>query len=235
MKLVEMPLDEIEEAAYNPRVKLEPGMPQFERLKKSIQSFGQVDPLVWNERSKRLVGGRQRLTVMRHMGEKTGWFTVVDLDEDREKALNLALNNPNLQSEFDADKLIAMAATMPLEMLQLGGFDDSMELQEMVRRAELSQATSFLTEFMTGTDEGIDAVERPREIDLKEEHPHRTGPQMFEVPLIFTAEQRAIYYQALDRAKRYYRTDNSYEALVHVLGEFNTRWEQEHVQEGVDP
>ena len=50
MEIREMPLEQLHTADYNPRVALEPGAPEFERLKNSIETFGEVAPIVWNQR-----------------------------------------------------------------------------------------------------------------------------------------------------------------------------------------
>ena len=49
-------------------------------------------PLIWNEATGRLVGGHQRLTVLKDMGMDTVEVSVVRPDEAHEKALNIALN-----------------------------------------------------------------------------------------------------------------------------------------------
>lgn len=41
-------LSELNEAVYNPRVKLKPGMEEYEALKKSITTFGYIDLIVVN-------------------------------------------------------------------------------------------------------------------------------------------------------------------------------------------
>ena len=50
MEIREMPLEQLHTADYNPRVALEPGDPEFERLTNSIETFGEVAPIVWNQR-----------------------------------------------------------------------------------------------------------------------------------------------------------------------------------------
>ena len=92
MRLEKVELDKLKEAAYNPRVKLEPGMDEYEKLRKSIETFGDVEPIVWNQRTGNVVGGHQRLQVLRDLGEKEATVSVVDMDEMAEKRLNLALN-----------------------------------------------------------------------------------------------------------------------------------------------
>src|SRR4051812_6744984 len=103
VEIVRMRLDEITPATYNPRVELKPGDPDFEKLKASIQEFGLVDPLVINKTTGNLVGGHQRLAVMRHLKYEEADVSIVELDPAREKALNLALNK--VQGDWDLRKL----------------------------------------------------------------------------------------------------------------------------------
>ena len=63
-------------AAYNPRRKLKPGDKDYEKLKRSIEEFGFVEPVVWNQATGHVVGGHQRLQVLLDMGETglTAWW-----------------------------------------------------------------------------------------------------------------------------------------------------------------
>lgn len=65
MELRRIELGKLKEAAYNPRVALKPGDAEFEKLKRSIETFGDVEPIVWNERTGNIVGGHQKLAVQR--------------------------------------------------------------------------------------------------------------------------------------------------------------------------
>ena len=85
-------IGKIKAAAYNPRRDLGPADAAYQAIARSIDDFGLVDPLVWNERSGNLVGGHQRLKVLRDRGATHVDVSVVDLSPAREKALNLALN-----------------------------------------------------------------------------------------------------------------------------------------------
>lgn len=104
--LKEIKIDELREAEYNPRIKLEPGMRDFDNLVNSIEAFGNVEPIVWNERTGNVVGGHQRLSVLKYLGEETALCYVVDLSPEDEKVLNLALNK--IKGEWDYDKLEAV-------------------------------------------------------------------------------------------------------------------------------
>ena len=91
MDIRNVPIEQINPAPYNPREDLRPDDPRFKKLVKSVGEFGLVEPLVWNKRSGNLVGGHQRLKVLRARGEMTAPVVVVDLSPERERALNLAL------------------------------------------------------------------------------------------------------------------------------------------------
>lgn len=118
-----MPLEKLNPALYNPRHNLKPGDLEYERLKRSIIEFGYVDPVIYNRLTGRVVGGHQRLTVLKEMGIEQIEVSVVDLPEDKEKALNLALNK--IQGGWDEEKLAALLADLEGAGydLALTGFD----------------------------------------------------------------------------------------------------------------
>ena len=47
-------------ADYNPRKDLKPGDPEYDKLKRSMEQFGYVEPVIWNKATGRVVGGHQR-------------------------------------------------------------------------------------------------------------------------------------------------------------------------------
>lgn len=57
-------------AEYNLRKDLKPGDPEYEKLKHSIEQFGYVEPVIWNQTTGCVVGGHQRLNVLIDMGSK---------------------------------------------------------------------------------------------------------------------------------------------------------------------
>jgi DNA modification methylase len=91
-------LADLQPATYNPR-----RISKSARagLESSLKRFGYVDLIVWNERTGVVVGGHQRLDVLRAGGVTEVDVVVVDLPEADEKALNVALNNPHIGGEFD--------------------------------------------------------------------------------------------------------------------------------------
>lgn len=119
-------------ADYNPRKDLKPGDKEYEKLKRSIDEFGYVDPLIWNKRTSRLVGGHQRLKVLKDMGIDEVDVVVVDMDEEKEKALNVALNK--ISGDWDKDKLMLLITDLQGEDfdVSLTGFDPE-ELNDLFK------------------------------------------------------------------------------------------------------
>lgn len=97
-------------ADYNPRKDLKPGDAEYEKLKRSIEQFGYVEPVIWNKATGRVVGGHQRLKVLIDLGMTEVDCVVVELTEEKEKALNIALNK--ISGEWDKDKLALLIADL---------------------------------------------------------------------------------------------------------------------------
>ena len=90
-------------AAYNPRVDLQPEDEEYQAIERSLKRHGLVQPIVWNRRTNTVVSGHQRLTVLEAQGETEVTVSVVDLDNIQEKEQNVALNK--ITGEWDDDKL----------------------------------------------------------------------------------------------------------------------------------
>jgi len=99
-EIVEMKLEDINGAPYNPRAISEMAL---NGLKGSIERYGLVEPLVWNRRTNTLVAGHARMKALRAMGVEVAQCVVVDLDPMEERSLNVTLNNPNIMGEFTSD------------------------------------------------------------------------------------------------------------------------------------
>lgn len=97
-------------ADYNPRKDLKPGDAEYEKLKRSIEQFGYVEPVIWNQTTGRVVGGHQRLKVLMDMGMTEVDCVVVAMDEEKEKALNIALNK--ISGDWDKDKVALLIADL---------------------------------------------------------------------------------------------------------------------------
>ncbi|GAA0109262.1 site-specific DNA-methyltransferase [Clostridium tertium] len=92
MKWQSLPVEQLCPAAYNPRKKLKVGDKEYEKIKNSIKEFGYVEPIIVNF-DMTVIGGHQRLTVLKDLGYKEVQCVVVHIeDENKVKALNVALN-----------------------------------------------------------------------------------------------------------------------------------------------
>lgn len=110
MEIIKKKIREMDRAAYNPRIELIPGDTEYENLRRSILTYGVIIPVVWNQRTNRVVGGHQRLTVLENEGETEVDVSVVDLDETQEKQLNIALNK--VEGGWDEVKLGELLADL---------------------------------------------------------------------------------------------------------------------------
>jgi ParB-like chromosome segregation protein Spo0J len=121
-----LPIGQLQPAAYNPRKILSPKSPAYRKLRASLEQFGLVEPLVWNETTGRVVGGHARLRILKLLGVKEVPVSVVRLDEAREKALNIVLNNQEAQGRYDPARLADLLDDLKdLPELDMTGFDDS--------------------------------------------------------------------------------------------------------------
>lgn len=103
MQVQKIPIENLSPAKYNPRKDLQPGDPEYEKLLRSVEEFGYVEPIIWNKRTGNIVGGHQRFKVLKQLGFSEIDCVVVDMDEAREKALNIALNK--ISGDWDTEKL----------------------------------------------------------------------------------------------------------------------------------
>lgn len=105
MKIVDVKLKGLKPWPQNPRVMSRHDM---ESLKRSLQTYGFVEPVVVNKRTGLVVGGHQRLQAAEALGLKTVPVTYVDLDDKAAAALGIALNR--VAGDWDEPKLEALLA-----------------------------------------------------------------------------------------------------------------------------
>ncbi|MCX5680304.1 MAG: DNA modification methylase [Candidatus Omnitrophica bacterium] len=168
MKIQKVKIDQINPAAYNPRLDLKPGDPDYEKLKKSIEKFGYVEPLVWNSRTGNLVGGHQRLKILVGQGAKEVEVSVVDFDLKEEKALNLALNK--IRGDWDIEKLGELLDELgktPDFDVTLSGFDIP-EISEILDQLEEAKEDDF--DFESALKDEEKATTKPGDIIELGEH-----------------------------------------------------------------
>lgn len=127
-------LADLRPAAYNPRRKLQPGEPEYEKIARSIEEFGYCDPIINKDGT--IIGGHQRHQVLLDLGAESADVVVVDLDPDREKALNVALNK--ITGSWDEAKLTELIGDLDVEGYDLTktGYSDK-ELKAMLEQTRI--------------------------------------------------------------------------------------------------
>lgn len=132
--------EDIIPSEYNPRIL---SSKEYEKLSRSIDEFGLVDPIIINLNNNKIIGGHQRYRVLYdeyltnpnkykelyllRFGD-VGWVFIdneLKLEtENDEKALNIALNK--ISGEWDIEKLSDLFFDLKLDNydLDLTGFED---------------------------------------------------------------------------------------------------------------
>ena len=155
MNLQKVDLKELVYAEYNPRKQLTPEDEEYQKIKRSIEEFGYVDPIIINK-DRTIIGGHQRATVLQDLGWIEADCIIVDMDKDKEKALNVALNK--ITGSWDFEKLAQVFADLEGKLdLGVTGFD-SKEIEEMLESLQIEpqgQEDGF------NFEEAAEAVEEP--------------------------------------------------------------------------
>ena len=99
MKITKVKISELKQAEYNPRRLT---TKQYSDLKASLDKFGCTIPIVINS-DKTIIGGQQRVRIMRELGAEFVPAVRVNLSKEDERELNIRLNKNN--AEWDMDML----------------------------------------------------------------------------------------------------------------------------------
>lgn len=121
METAVVKISDLHPAKYNPRKVLKPGDKEWEALENSIKRFGVAAPLVANKETMTLISGHQRLNVLKHNGEKEVEVVLVEVDEEQEKLLNIALNK--IDGDWDYQKLEALFEEISEDDIKFTGFE----------------------------------------------------------------------------------------------------------------
>lgn len=90
-----------------------------EALEKSVKQFGNIQPIVVNARTGKLLSGHQRLNILKEQSEQVDVWAV-DIDEFKENSASIALNNE--VGEFDDYALSNIIEELDGDNLELTGF-----------------------------------------------------------------------------------------------------------------
>ncbi|MDD3881720.1 MAG: site-specific DNA-methyltransferase [Eubacteriales bacterium] len=144
MEFRKLPIASLVPAAYNPRKDLQLGDPEFEKIRRSIEEFGYVEPIIVNE-DMTIIGGHQRVKVLSVLGFTEIDCVIVSVDKTKEKALNIALNK--ITGEWDTASLAQLLAELDKQNynLELTGFDwdEAEKLLKTIEKADDEKDDDF--------------------------------------------------------------------------------------------
>jgi hypothetical protein len=140
--------DQIKNAEYNPRI-----ISDFarKRLRDFIETNKLVNRPVWNSRTGNLVGGHQRLSIIDALEGNDNYLIDVDsidVSLEDEKTINVGLNNPNIQGQYELDSLMQLFDRMDIEM----AFGDE-KLAEWEEKYGFGIESPKLDQLTNGNDE----------------------------------------------------------------------------------
>lgn len=134
MKLSEMKIDTIKVEDLKPYAKNTRihGKRNLEAIKKSLAAFGQTKPIVVRRATNEILCGNGTYEAAVALGWQEIQCHVIDIDEERAKALMIADNRTSDLSENDEKNLLDMLQEMDADMLDLTGYDNE-ELDKMLQ------------------------------------------------------------------------------------------------------
>ncbi len=106
-------------APYNPRAIDEAAL---KRLTALLETHGFVDPVIARREDRLLIGGHQRLkanALRKKPDAKVPCVFLEGVSDEHAKALNIALNNPGAQGQYQPDQLAELLAELDRTELNL--------------------------------------------------------------------------------------------------------------------
>lgn len=185
---------EITNADYNPRIMDKEAK---KRLRKNLQENGLVSAITWNRRTGNLVGGHQRLEQLDALEKNKDYsldVCVIDVDERDEAKINVLLNNPSQQGEWDLDKLAYITEEFGIDFSDMGFtqldvdfmYDGDERFTEMFETPEAQEVKKGLEEVKAARQAG------------KERMQERNNINFYSVIVFEDEAQRAEFYRKIN-------------------------------------
>lgn len=153
MNIQKINILKLKPSEYNPRKDLKPEDEEYKKIKNSILEFGYVSPIIINS-DMTVIGGHQRLKVLKELGYEQIQCIIVNLDKNKEKALNLALNK--ISGEWDDEKLEQILAELKETDIDMNitGFSND-EIDDILKEVLGSKEDDF------DIEEALNEIEEP--------------------------------------------------------------------------
>lgn len=212
MELQQVPIDTLVLDPENARLHNDRNK---DSVRASIKEFGQVEVLVIQKGTNRVIGGNCRLQEMRRLGHDKVWVAEVDVDDKKANKLALALNRTSELAEWDDKVLGKLLAELENDRDLSGlGWNDS-EVDKLLADTE-DQWLASLGEgpLPDGAVIGMDDHDHPR-MNNNIQKMNKTGPGKY-TRLEFGEMMCSIPTTLYDRLKEFADGEN-YESLQDTL------------------
>ena len=184
---------DIKNAEYNPRIMDKEAK---KRLKENLKRHGLVSTLTWNRKTGNLVGGHQRLEQLDALERNKDYsldVCVIDVDEAEEAVLNVQLNNPSMQGDWDLDKLAYITEEFGVSFDEMGFskldvdfmFDGDERFTEMFETPEAQEVKTGLAEVKAAREAGKERMQEKNNINF------------YSVIVFEDEKQRAEFYKKI--------------------------------------
>lgn len=170
----EIPREQIQNADYNPRIIDDSAK---KKLKENLKKHGLISTIVWNKRTGNLVSGHQRLQALDSLEHDKNYsldVAVVNVDEREEKILNVQMNNPSMQGDWDIDMLGKMNTDFGIKFDEFGFddrdvdflFDGDERFSRLYDSPEVDTEKNTLAEIKDAREDGKERLEGRNNIDF---------------------------------------------------------------------
>lgn len=165
---------ELKGAEYNPRIIDKEAK---KRLKEGLKKHGLVSPITYNKRTGNIVSGHQRISQLDALEKNQDYeldVWVIDVDEAEEAVLNVQLNNPSMQGDWDLDKLAFMTEEFGVNFDDMGFskldvdfmFDGDDRFTELFETPEAEEVKTGLAEVKEARAKSKERMEEKNNINF---------------------------------------------------------------------
>lgn len=177
LKIVEVPIEELHPDPNNARTH---DAKNLAAIRGSLEAFGQVEPIVVQKTTGKILGGNGRFEVMKQLGWQKAKVVMVDLGENEATALALALNRTAELAGWDYEQLADLTQMLSQHEFNLESIGWTADDLSPVWAAEWKPP------------EPTDMDEHKREGSGEHEHAHS---------IRLTLEQREVFNRAAFRVR----------------------------------
>lgn len=126
--MIQLETRSIAELVIDPRNAMLHPEDNLEAIRASLTDFGQVEPLVVQRGTNRVIAGNGRLAVMRSLGWQECSVVALDIDDMKAIVLGLALNQTAKLARWDAARVLELVGEIEAQaphMAKTTGFSES--------------------------------------------------------------------------------------------------------------